>query len=191
LFCNHQLRQIANDLSCSLILRWTAPRNIVYCLLQKPCFNGLSNLNLSCSPILRWTAPRNIIYCLLQKPCFNGLSNLNLSCSVILRWTAPRNIIYCLLQRPCFDVSQIDKFVNRAYRNGYTSNRSDFKATISNRDKKLWSRIINDDKNALHNLLPSKLNRPLRRRGHDFELPIVKTERFKNAFINRCLFNFI
>ncbi|CAB3984909.1 Hypothetical predicted protein, partial [Paramuricea clavata] len=51
-------------------------------------------------------------------------------------------------------VSQIDKFVNRAYRNGYTSNRSDFKATISNRDKKLWSRIINDDKNALRNLLP-------------------------------------
>ena len=45
--------------------------------------------------------------------------------------------------------------------------------------------------NALHNFLPSKLNRPLRRRGHDFELPIVKTERFKNAFINRCLFNFI
>ena len=88
-------------------------------------------------------------------------------------------------------VSQIDKFVNRAYRNGYTINRSDFKATISKRDKKLWSRIINDDKNALHNLLPSKLNRPLRQRGHDFELPIVKTERFKNAFINRCLFNFI
>jgi hypothetical protein len=88
-------------------------------------------------------------------------------------------------------VSQIDKFVNRANRNVYTSNRSDFKATISNRDKKLWSRIINDDKNALHNLLSSKLNRPLRRRGHDFELPIVKTERFKNAFINRCIFNFI
>ena len=31
-------------------------------------------------------------------------------------------------------VSQIDKFVNRAFRNGYTSNRSDFKAIISNRD---------------------------------------------------------
>jgi hypothetical protein len=39
-------------------------------------------------------------------------------------------------------VSQIDKFVNRAYRNGYTSNGSDFKAIISNRDKKLWSRIM-------------------------------------------------
>ena len=45
----------------------------------------------------------------------------------------------------------------------------------------------------LHSLLPSKLIRPLRQRGHDFELPIVKTktERFKNVFINRCLFNFI
>jgi hypothetical protein len=27
--------------------------------------------------------------------------------------------------------------------------------------------------------------------GGGFELPIVKTERFKNTSINRCLFNFI
>ena len=32
-------------------------------------------------------------------------------------------------------VCQINKFINRAFRNGYTSNRSDFKAIISNRDK--------------------------------------------------------
>ena len=70
-------------------------------------------------------------------------------------------------------VSQIDKFINRAHKNGYTSNRSDFKDIILSRDKKLWSRIINDDNNALHNLLPSKLNRPLIQKGHDFELPIV------------------
>ena len=88
-------------------------------------------------------------------------------------------------------VSQIDKFVNPADRNGYTSTRSDFKAIISNRDKKLWTKIINHEKNALHILLPNKINRPLRPRGRDFEVPIVKTERFKTAFINRCLFNFI
>ena len=57
--------------------------------------------------------------------------------------------------------------------------------------QELWSRIINDDTNALNNLLPCKLNRPLRQRGHDFELPFVKTEGFKNTSINRCLFNFI
>ena len=59
-------------------------------------------------------------------------------------------------------VSQMDKFINRAYRNDYPSNRSDFKEIILNRDKKLWLRITNDHTNALHSLLPSKLNRPLR-----------------------------
>ena len=89
-------------------------------------------------------------------------------------------------------VSQIDKFINRAYRNGYTGNKSDFKEIILNRDKKLWLKITDDHTNALHNLLPNKLIRPLRQRGHNFELPIVKTAgRFKNVFINRCLFNFI
>ena len=48
-------------------------------------------------------------------------------------------------------VSQIDKFINRAYRNGYT------KEIVLNRDKKLWLRITNDHTNALHSLLPNKL----------------------------------
>ena len=52
-------------------------------------------------------------------------------------------------------------------------------------------KITNNHTNALYSLLPNKLIRPLRQRGHDFELPIVKTERFKNVFINRCLFDFI
>jgi hypothetical protein len=34
-------RQIANDLPYSLILRCAASRNIIYCLLEKPYFNGL------------------------------------------------------------------------------------------------------------------------------------------------------
>ena len=31
-------------------------------------------------------------------------------------------------------------------------------------------KIINNKGNALQELLPNKLNRPLRRRGHEFEL---------------------
>ena len=81
-------------------------------------------------------------------------------------------------------VSQIDKFINRAYRNGYTSNTSNFKEIIPNRDKKFCLRIINDHTNALHSLLP---NRRLRQRGHDFELLIIKTERFNNMFICKSM----
>ena len=42
---------------------------------------------------------------------------------------------------------------------------------------------------VLDDLLPPKRNKVLRERGHDdFILPRVKTERFKRAFVNRCLF---
>lgn len=41
--------------------------------------------------------------------------------------------------------------------------------------------------NALQELLPNNLNKPLRQRGHEFELQIIRTERYKRAFINRCL----
>ena len=88
-------------------------------------------------------------------------------------------------------ISQIDKFVNRAYRNGYVTEKSNFREIINKRDKRLWKKILNDDHNALRELLPNKLNRTLRQRGHDFELPLVRTERFKKSFVNRCLFNFI
>jgi hypothetical protein len=40
-------------------------------------------------------------------------------------------------------------------------------------------------------LLPPSRQLELRNRGHEYELPRVRTERFKRVFVNRCLFNFI
>ena len=54
-----------------------------------------------------------------------------------------------------------------------------------------WNKIMSNKDNARHELLLNKLNRPLRQRGHEFELPIVRTERFKCSFLNRCLFKFV
>ena len=87
-------------------------------------------------------------------------------------------------------ISQINKFLSRAFRNGYVTNKLNFKDVILDRDKKLWMKILNNENNALRELLPNKLNRTLRPRAHDYELPLVRTERFKNTFVNRCLFNF-
>ena len=87
-------------------------------------------------------------------------------------------------------ISQIDKFINRAFCNGYVTNKLNFKDVILDRDKKLWMKILNNERNALRELLPNKLNRTLRSRAHNYELPLVGAERFKNAFVNRCLFNF-
>ena len=88
-------------------------------------------------------------------------------------------------------ISQIDKFINRAHRNGYISEKLNIKEISIKRDKKLWDKVIHNKDNALQELLPDKLNRHLRPRGHEFELPLVRTERFKSSFVNRCLFNFV
>ena len=48
-------------------------------------------------------------------------------------------------------------------------------------------RITNGQTNTLHSLLPNKLNRPLRQRGHDFELPIIKTEGVKNVTVYKSM----
>ena len=39
-------------------------------------------------------------------------------------------------------ISQIDKFINRAFRNGYVTNKLNFKDVILDRDKKLWMKIL-------------------------------------------------
>ena len=87
--------------------------------------------------------------------------------------------------------NQINKFISRAYRNGYIADKFTFSEVISDRDRKLWNKIINYKDNALQELLPNKLSRPLRQRGHEFELPLIRTERYKRSFINRCLYKFV
>ena len=88
-------------------------------------------------------------------------------------------------------LDRIDRFFKRAFRFGYTNNLYVIAEVIRNRDCKLWNTIIDTPSHPLYQLLPPKKQRFLRKRGHDFILPAVKTERFKRSFINRCLFNFI
>lgn len=114
----------------------------------------------------------------------------NSYCRVVLRgcnlshnkaWVTACSPVYLLLQlkfgqeHRTISIQVRLKLINLVYRNGYTGNRSDFTAAILDRDMKLWTKIINDDKNSLQNLLPNKSSRNLKQRGHDFELRLVKT----------------
>ena len=47
------------------------------------------------------------------------------------------------------------------------------------------------DDHCLNDLLPMKRTRNLKYSGHDYVLPLVRTERFKQCSINRCLSNFM
>ena len=86
---------------------------------------------------------------------------------------------------------QIDKLFKRAFKYGYSIQKLHIVDIINTKDKKLWDKIIANPSHALHTLLPPKRNLQLRDRGHDYELPNIRTERFKQVFLNRCLFNLI
>ena len=79
-------------------------------------------------------------------------------------------------------ISQIDRFIKHACRNGYISEALDIKKTSIERENKLWNKIILNKDNALQELLPGDMF---------LELPLLRTERFKSSFVNRCLFNFV
>ena len=88
-------------------------------------------------------------------------------------------------------LNRIDTFFKRAVRYGYTTRVLMISDIINKRDLKLWNSITNNSNHCLYDLLPQKRARKLRKRGHDYILPRIRTERFKSSFINRCLFKFI
>ena len=88
-------------------------------------------------------------------------------------------------------LSQIDKLFKRAFKYGYSIQKLHILDIINTKDKKLWNKIIANPSHALHTLLPPKRKLQLRDRGHDYELPNIRTERFKRVFLNRCLFKLV
>ena len=80
-------------------------------------------------------------------------------------------------------LSQIDKLVGRACKYGYTSKSYSIKDIIHSRDKKLWDKVTSDANNPLHELLPNGLEGSLRPRGHNYELPLIRTEPFNGSYI--------
>ena len=88
-------------------------------------------------------------------------------------------------------LSQVDKLLKRAYKYGYLMYQVSIVDILNNKDRDLWEKITTDPNHALQVLLPPSRQLELRNRGHEYELPRVRTERFKRVFVNRCLFNFI
>ncbi|CAB4022803.1 Hypothetical predicted protein, partial [Paramuricea clavata] len=88
-------------------------------------------------------------------------------------------------------LSQVDKVLKRAYKYGYLMYQVSIVDILNNKDRDLWENITTDPNHALQVLLPPSRQLELRNRRHEYELPRVRTERFKRVFVNRCLFNFI
>ena len=62
-------------------------------------------------------------------------------------------------------ISQIDKFVNRAYRNGYVTEKSNFREIINKRDKRLWKKILDDENNATRRTFTQQIKSNFKAKG--------------------------
>ena len=80
------------------------------------------------------------------------------------------------------------RLLNQSFRFGYAQNRESILDIIHDRDLLLWNKITSRRPNILEELLTPKRERKLRQQGHDYILPRIRTQRFKNSFINCCLF---
>ena len=80
-------------------------------------------------------------------------------------------------------LEQVNSFLCHAYRFGYTSHLIDMNDVIKEQDNKLWNKIVSNLVNTLNELLPPKWTRCLKQRKHNYILPKVKTERFKQVFV--------
>ena len=89
-------------------------------------------------------------------------------------------------------LDRIDNFCKRAHRYGYTA-KADFEISSLIEEtnfcsiRSLRRKIIL----LIQDLLPPKRSRILRKRGHEFQLPQIRPERYKNSFMNRFLFKFV
>ena len=83
-------------------------------------------------------------------------------------------------------------YLARAFKLGYCKELFSIENIIILKDKKLWAKITDSDfPTALDDLLPPERTMDtLRKRRHNYTLPLVRTERFKRTFINRCLFSY-
>jgi hypothetical protein len=84
-------------------------------------------------------------------------------------------------------IDKFNKFLNRAFRYGYTQNKYSMAKMIEERDRLLFNKVMHNPEHCLYELLPEKRQRPLRERDHQFMLPMVYTERFKQSFLNKYL----
>ena len=81
-------------------------------------------------------------------------------------------------------------FCKCAVKYGYTAKFTPITDLLRERDFELWKKVTTVN-HCLTDLLPMKRTQNLQDRGHDYVLPLVRTERFKQCSINKCLINYI
>ena len=92
------------------------------------------------------------------------------------------------------DIDRLQSCLDKAHKWGFTQSPIILTSLFQQYNNNLFKQVTQNSSHCLHHLLPPKRalhGRSLRRRGHQYELPLIKFELHKNSFINNCLFTFV
>ena len=122
-----------------------------------------------------------------------GMSKQNLH--IIYNSIVINRILYCLsvwggYVRTC-DIDRFNSLFRRAKKYGYTHVTYDFIGLLYTSDSRLFTKIQSPSHCLNYMLPPKSSSLSLRKRGHDFLLPVAKSEHYKKSFLPRILYSFI
>ena len=90
-------------------------------------------------------------------------------------------------------VSKLQAICNKAYRYSMIDAKVDVRELFRSADYSLFKKMISNREHCLHAFLPDTVNRHmhLRKRGHNYELPLAKNEQHKRSYLVRCFYDFV
>ena len=89
------------------------------------------------------------------------------------------------------DLTVIQNFLDRCFKRKYTSKRMDIRELLEKADKKLFKVRSVDPDCTLSNVIPKKPKETkYLLRNKSAHRPDIKTDRFKNVFVNRIIFRY-
>ena len=86
------------------------------------------------------------------------------------------------------ELTTVQNFLDRCHKRRYILERIDIVKILEETDVRLFKKIENSQEHPLFNILPSKIRTKYNLRNCNVRRPMVKTERYKNAFRNRLIF---
>lgn len=132
---------------------------------------------------------------LLRQPKLQGLGINKLD--VVFNAIVVSKLSYALPAWGGFISAHLANSINSMFKKSFKYQLTSKVFTVENllieRDKTLFNKASRDQSHCLFHLFPEKRGYTynLRGRGHEFSVPNISGEVFKNSFINRTLFNFI
>lgn len=88
------------------------------------------------------------------------------------------------------ELTMVQNFLTRCYKRKYISSHLNIYSLLEKSDRALFKKIKNQPNHPLREIMPKTKPYSIKLRRQEPQWPRITTERFKNSFVNRCIFKY-